>query len=140
MNDNAESIHFYASGYLRTDSTIETDLTSVVPGPSVTGAWVCNSRITKSRDLIRAPVPCNSSATMTIVHINNSSVFGMVHLLLAMNSDASLAVSSYHNIVGATSFLYNAFCHRETDKIFALCSSCIINHVMFTSKDYGMLV
>lgn len=36
--------------------------------------------------------------------------------------------------------LYNAFCHRETDKIFALCSNCIINHVMFTSKDYGILV
>ncbi|QPC58781.1 hypothetical protein HYE67_001012 [Fusarium culmorum] len=108
MNYNAESIHFDASGYLRTDLTIEIDLTSVVPGPSVTGARVCNLRITKSRGLIRAPVPCNSSAT--------------------------------HNIVGATSFLYNAFCHRETDNIFALSSSCIINHVMFTSKDYGMLV
>ncbi|UZP37938.1 hypothetical protein NXS19_005754 [Fusarium pseudograminearum] len=38
MNDNAESIHFDVSEHLRTDSTIETDPTPIVPGPSVTGA------------------------------------------------------------------------------------------------------
>ncbi|CEF77390.1 hypothetical protein SNK05_13708 [Fusarium graminearum] len=134
MNDNAESIHFYASGYLRTDSTIETDLTSVVPGPSVTGAWIPPS-VSVSRIQISFRLRRSYLSERAEVYF----IFTFLRPRGMQNSGGG-AVSSYHNIVGATSFLYNAFCHRETDKIFALCSSCIINHVMFTSKDYGMLV